>query len=1113
MSRFKPVEREIDFQKSEQGWMAFWKDNDIFGKQLAQGKTRARAEGKPAYVFFEGPPTANGIPHPGHVLTRVIKDLFPRFRAMQGYDVPRKAGWDTHGLPVEVEVEKVLGIEGKKGIEAYGVEPFIKKCKDSVFKYSDLWAKMTERIGFWIDLEDPYVTYHQSYINSVWWSLKQIWDAGLIYHGHKIVPWCPRCGTALSSQEVGQGYKNVADPSAFVTFACADEPGTFFLAWTTTPWTLLSNVALAVGKDFDYEYVKVGEETLIMAAALREKAMGKVPHEVIKTVKGAELVGRKYAQLFPYGKVDKPAFYVVAGDFVGLDAGSGIVHIAPAYGEDDAVVGKQNDLPTINLVNTDGTFMDEVTPWKGMFVKEADKLILRELKERKQLLKSEQYLHDYPYCWRCDSPLLYYPRPAWYIRTTEIKDEMLKNNAAINWHPEHIKEGRFGNFLETNVDWALSRERYWGTPLPIWQCECGYETAIGGSAELAQQATPESLAKLKATDGFKSGEIELHKPYVDMIELPCPQCSLTMKRVPEVIDCWYDSGAMPFAQWGYPAGRPDRGDCAEASAENLRKSFPADFISEAIDQTRGWFYTLLAIATLLKESAKRLKEAGGMPESLTPWLEKPYPLPYRNCLVLGHVCDGEGYKMSKSKGNYLDPWEILAREGADAMRWYFYSSNQPWTSVRFVEEAIRDAQKDFLVRLRNVFSFFVIYANIDGFDPAKGVNPASLAPEEFTGNPDFVPLERRSALDKWMLSKLESATGEVTRNLEGMNILSAAQALNALVEGMSNWFVRRSRDRFWQNAKDENKWAAYWTLYEALGRVAVLMAPFTPFMAEELYQRLFRDLLPELPQSIHLVKWPQECAARKNPQIELQMDLVREIASLGLSARAANKLKVRQPLAKAVIILSDPQMQGVVQEMGAVIADELNVKEIEFARDAATYVQYTVKPDFKKLGPKLGADVKLCAGVLAKANAADIVHAIESKGKYCLEVNGKALELTNEELDIRIDAKEGFAAASGRGAVVAIDSTVTDELRREGLAREIVNRIQGLRKELDLPYEARIALRIGAGGSVARAALEHQAYIAAETLADDLKIEFAEIGEMREFVIDDEQMRISLKAL
>ena len=1096
MDIFKPVPREIDFQATENAWARFWKEQKIFDKQLAQGRARAAAEGKPTYVFFEGPPTANGIPHPGHVLTRVIKDLFPRFYAMNGYSVPRKAGWDTHGLPVEVGIEKELGIEGKQGIEKYGVEPFIKKCKESVFKYSSLWTRMTERIGFWIDLDDPYVTFHQSYINSVWWSLKQIWDAGLIYHGHKIVPWCPRCGTALSSQEVGQGYKTVKDPSCYVAFRSKDDPNLLYVAWTTTPWTLPSNVALAVNRDFDYVYCKVDKETLVMAAALREKTLGKIPHEVVKTVKGAELLGKEYEQLFTFGKVDKPAFRVIAGDFVGLDAGSGIVHIAPAYGEDDYNVGVANDLPSINLVDTAGRFVDAVAPWKGMFVKDADKLILQELKARGQLLKTEQYEHDYPFCWRCDSPLLYYPRPAWYIRTTEIKDEMLKNNAQIGWLPEHIKDGRFGNFLQTNVDWALSRERYWGTPLPIWQCECGHEIMVGGGAELKALATPESLADVAKTDGYQNGEIELHKPYVDVVKITCPKCGKLMKRVPEVIDCWFDSGSMPFAQWGYPY--------APGSAEKLAAAFPADFISEAIDQTRGWFYTLLAIATLLRTAAAKQKQAGKLSPELAPWIEKDYPLPYKKCLVLGHVCDEKGFKMSKSKGNYLDPWEVLDNEGADAMRWYFYSSNQPWTSVRFFKNAIRDAQKDFLIRLRNVYSFFVIYANIDGFNPAAGIRDEvrDLAPATFAGAATYVPLAKRSALDLWMLSHLETAAKAVTENLQAMNILSAAQELNALVDALSNWFVRRSRDRFWREEKDTTKWAAYWTLYESLARLAGLLAPFTPFMAEELYQRLFRDLFPNLPESVHLTAWREYDPSRVNPGVEREMDVVRNIASLGLAARAAHKLKVRQPLGQAVIVLHDKNLRAAVERMGDIIRDELNVKGLEFSDDAAKYVKYEVKPDFKVLGPRLGAKMKQCAAAVAQMDPAAVVAQLDAAGHVEVEIDGEKIALSPHELSVRITAKEGFAAQSSHDVVVAIDEKITPELVAEGLAREVVNRVQNIRKELDLPYQARLQLAYAADPELTAAMEKHKDYIMAETLTVGWQSEAAAAGAPHESDID-----------
>ncbi|GHS99690.1 isoleucine--tRNA ligase [Planctomycetales bacterium] len=1116
MTIFTPVPREIDFVGAEKTWAEFWREHQIFDRQLAQGKIRAAAEHpqNPTYIFYEGPPTANGIPHPRHVLTRVIKDLFPRFYAMNGYDVPRKAGWDTHGLPVEVEVEKVLKIEGKPGIEKFGVEPFIKKCKDSVFKYSDLWAKLTERIGFWIDLDDPYVTYHQSYINSVWWSLKQIWDAGLIYHGHKIVPWCPRCGTALSSQEVGQGYKTVQDPSAFVAFKSTDDPQTLFVAWTTTPWTLPSNVALAVGADFEYVYCKLeGGETLVVAAALREKTLGKIPHAVVKTVRGADLLGKTYAPLFDFAAPTKPAYRIIAGDFVGLDTGSGIVHIAPAYGEDDAKVGKVNDLPVVNLVDTAGRFIAAATPYAGKFVKDADKEILRDLKARGQLLKTEQYEHEYPFCWRCDSPLLYYPRPAWYIATTKIKDEMLANNEKIGWLPEHIKDGRFGNFLQTNVDWALSRERYWGTPLPIWQCRieeggCGHEIIVGGGAELKNLATPESLAEIAKTDGYKNGEIELHKPYVDLIKIKCEKCGAEMARVPEVIDCWYDSGSMPFAQWGYPY--------ADGSAEKLAAAFPADFITEAIDQTRGWFYTLLAIATLLRQSANVQKAAGKLSPELAPWLDRDYPLPYKKCLVLGHVCDEKGFKMSKSKGNYLDPWTILDNEGADALRWYFYSSNQPWTSVRFFQNAIRDAQKDFLIRLRNVYSFFVIYANIDEFNPADGIKDRveNLEPSSFADAKTYVPLAERPPLDLWMLSHLEKAAGVVTENLQAMNILNAAQALTALVDGLSNWFVRRSRDRFWQSEKNAEKWAAYWTLYETLAKISGLIAPFVPYLAEEIYQRLFRDLFPHLPDSIHLTAWQNADAARRNPEVETEMDAARNVVSLGLSARAAHKLKVRTPLSRAVIILSDEKLSERIARFAAVIRDELNVKKLEFSRDAAQYVNYEVKPDFKKLGAKLGAKMKAVAGAIAKIAPAAIIAALDRDGSFAFEVEGEKIPLTTEELTVRLTAKDGFAAQSGGGAVVAIDEKVTPELLREGWARELVNRVQNLRKDLDLAYQQRIALTVQAAAELSAAFADHRDYIMSETLATawtDAAVTAAGDA-VREFEIDGQAVKIAVSA-
>ncbi len=1097
MGVFKPVEREINFPASEINWLAFWKNEKIFEKQLEQGRSRARAEGKSTYVFYEGPPTANGMPHPGHVLTRVVKDLFPRYRAMRGYDVPRKAGWDTHGLPVEIEVEKELGIEGKQAIEEYGVEAFVKKCKDSVFRYSDAWRKLTERIGFWVDLDDPYVTYHESYIDSVWWSLKQLWDADLMYHGHKIVPWCPRCGTALSSHEVGQGYREVADPSAYVAFRSKADPKTLFIAWTTTPWTLISNVGLAVGREFDYDYVKAGDETLVMASALREKVMGKIPHEVVRTVKGAELVGQEYEQLFPFVEPEGAAFRVVAGDFVGLDAGSGIVHIAPAFGEDDYRVCRENNLPMINPVKPDGTFDSRILPWAGLFVKDADAAIIKELKNRKQLVKTEQYVHDYPFCWRCPSPLLYYPRPAWYIRTSSIKDKMLENNSRVEWFPDHIRDGRFGNFLASNVDWALSRERYWGTPLPIWECSCGKKTVVGGKQELLERAAN----RAEIPDNF-----ELHKPWVDQVRLRCDACGGEMRRVPEVIDCWYDSGAMHFAQWGYPH--------QEGSAEKLLRALPADFISEAIDQTRGWFYSLLAIATLLKECAARKKQAGQTTGDLAPW-DRDYPLPYRRCLVLGLLLSAEGAKLSKKLRNYPDPFDVLDQEGADAMRWFFCISNQPWTSTRFFQSGIREAQKDFLVRLRNVYSFFVIYANIDGFDPRRALagaaGPAGLDGDPFAGAEGRPAPESRGLLDRWMLSKLETATRDVAANLEAMNILMAAQALNTLVEQLSNWYVRRSRDRFWSGGWSGDKAAAYWTLYETLCRIAVISAPFTPFFAEELYQNLARAMWPQsMPQSVHLCRWPEADGGRIDRAVEERMDLVREIASLGLAARASCRLKVRQPLSGAVVILTRPGDRAGIEGLADIVREEINVKTLTFADDAAEYVSFTVKPDFKELGSVLGKSMKACAAALAKADPAEVVRAVKEKGAYELAFDGQTISLTAKQLDVRIAAKDGFAAADGRGAVVVLDAQVTEELEREGVARELVNRIQTFRKELDMPFEARIRVRIGTGGKAARAAIEHAGTIASETLSSDYKVEWEDLGQSREFELAGETVRLSI---
>ncbi len=806
--------------------------------------------------------------------------------------------------------------------------------------------------------------------------------------------------------------------------------------------------------------------------------MGKIPHEVAKTVKGRELVGWEYEPLFDFARPSKPAYRVIAADFVGLDAGSGIVHIAPAFGEDDYRAAVDNDLPVVNLVEADGTFTDAVEPWKGRFVKDVDPEIIRNLRDRKLVLKAERYRHEYPFCWRCDSPLIYYARPAWYIRTTEVKDRMLANNAAIDWHPRHIRDGRFGNFLAANVDWALSRERYWGTPLPLWTCEaCGRVEAVASRDELVSRATN------------APADLELHKPWVDEVTLTCPDCRGTMRRVPEVIDCWFDSGAMPFAQWGYPH--------ASASMDRLRESYPAFFITEAIDQTRGWFYSLLAIATLLKVCAERQEREAADPDharervdpALEPFLATPVPVPYRRCLVLGHVCDEDGYKMSKSKGNYLDPQEVIAENGADAMRWYFFASNHPWVSVRFYKEAVRDAQKEFLVRLHNVVQFFVIYANIDGFSPGEGLGAVqALGAGALTGARGYVPAAQRSLLDRWILSKLSTTVRTVTERLDGMDVLGACQGLSAFVDGLSNWYVRRSRGRFWRGEQDQDKRAAYWTLYECLTGVSLLCAPFVPFTAEAMYRRLAAEVVDGLPESVHLHPWPEPDGAAVDPALEARVDRAREIASLGLSARASQKLKVRQPLAEAVVILADLAEREAVATLADVLADELNVKQVTFAQAAEDYVAYEVKPDFRRLGPRLGKDVQACAGALARMDAARVARAASVGEPVEVSWDGRTEALAPEDLDVRVRAREGYVAAQGPKAVVVLDTQITPRLRQEGLAREMVNRIQALRKELDLPYEARITAQLTCADPLAEAADAFADMIRAETLCADLSV-------------------------
>jgi isoleucyl-tRNA synthetase len=1123
MSVFKPVDTSINFPQAEAKVLQFWKDNNIFQKSL---QIREPVKDSRHWVFYEGPPTANGKPHPGHVLTRVVKDLFPRYKTMCGYYVPRKAGWDTHGLPVEIEVEKELKLDGKSEVEKYGVEPFVRKCMDSVFRYTQDWEQLTQKIGFWIDLDDAYVTYHKSYVESVWWSLKELHAQGLLYKGHKILPWCPHCQTALSSHEVGQGYKEVEDPSVFVTFKSVKYPGTSFLAWTTTPWTLPSNSGLAVKSDTQYSHVKVGDETLIMASALVKQVMGKLKYEVTREVSGASLIGEEYYPLFAWaldslayghdgdfcralskthgaGEEVRNNWTVRAADFVTLDTGTGIVHVAPAFGADDYALGKKEGLPVIQLVGPDGKFVDCCGAFSGRFVKDADSDIIKDLKARGLLLKREGYKHDYPFCWRCHSPLIYFARGGWFIKTTQEIGRVIANNKTVDWHPETIRDGRFGGFLESNIDWALSRERYWGTPLPVWVCACGNQEAIGSFEELKSKPGAKGLDafdRAKEKDPTLNEHLRVHKPWIDAAAFNCGKCGLEMRRTTEVIDCWYDSGAMPFAQWGYPH--------LPGSKEMFNHCFPADFISEAIDQTRGWFYSLITESTLLSKSF--VETSGKLPHADN--LDKD-PMPYRRCLVLGHVCDEKGEKMSKSKGNYLDPNLILDEEGADALRWFFYSSTQPWTSARFSRAAVRESQKEFLLKLRNVYSFFVIYANIDGFEPRIDTQWSQF-----------------SDIDKWILSELQISAGTVRECLDNYDIYNAAKTLSELVESLSNWYVRRSRSRFWRNWEtadrsstfDVEKLSAYVTLYKCLLTIARLIAPFVPFIAEEIWQNLVCGGLrgSNAPESVHLANYPDVEGSLIDADLSHETELIREIASLGRAARSGAKLKTRQPLSKVIVVLArsrdldDLDRADIVRKHEQVLLDELNVKAIEIAHQADQFVTYELKPNFKAIGAKHRELVPGIKEALAKADAAAMRAEMSSAGKSKLQLKGAAVDLTSDEVEVSLKAKEGFAAASGRSVVVVLDTQLTPELLDEGVARELVNRVNGWRSDLKLAYEQRVKLALKGSPKLEAVARKFSDFIRAETLATEQLVgDLPEGFERLEIDVDGEKAVYALKTV
>lgn len=1034
---YRKVSTELSFVDREKEVVDFWKENDIFKKSIKH------REGGEIFTFFDGPPTANGKPHIGHVLTRAVKDLIPRYRTMKGYMVERKAGWDTHGLPVELEVEKSLGISGKPQIENYGVEDFIKKCKESVFTYQSDWEQMSDRVGFWADMDNPYVTYHNDYIESVWWALRQISDKGLLYKGHKIMPYCPRCGTALSSHEVAQGYKDVKENSLIVKFPIADAPkGEYFLAWTTTPWTLPSNVALCVNPTETYAKVECGDEKYIMAKALLESVMPKdTEYKIIEEYVGTDLTGMHYVPLYDNIKPDGDAYKVVADNYVTMEDGTGIVHIAPAFGEDDNRVCVQNDMPFINHVNAQGNFVEEMGEWAGMFVKDTDKLIIRDLKERGQAYAVIPFEHSYPFCWRCDTPLLYYACDTWFIKMTAVRDNLLKNNETVNWMPDNIKHGRFGNFLENIIDWGLSRTRYWGTPLPIWECSCGHRHVIGSIAELKEMG-------INCPD-----DIELHKPYVDEVKLRCPECGGEMKRVPEVIDCWFDSGSMPFAQLHYPF----------ENKEAFEKHYPADFISEAIDQTRGWFYTLMAIGTLLFDKA-----------------------PYKNVIVLGHVQDEKGKKMSKHLGNVIAPMDILNDQGSDAVRWYFYSNSAPWLPNRFSARNVSESQRKFLGTLWNTYAFYVLYAEIDKFDPTKyTLDPSKL-----------------SVLDKWILSKLNGVIKEVDDNLNNYKIVEATRAISEFTDELSNWYVRRSRERFWASELTEDKINAYMTLWTALTEFSKVCAPFIPFMTEQIYQNLVRSVDKDALESVHLCDFPKANAEFDFPEIERDMDAVRKVVMLGRACRNEANIKNRQPLSK-LYIQSDTQIN---KDYEYIILEELNIKAVEFVDDASSFISYKFKPQMRTMGPKYGKLMRPIFDEIAKLNGAEVMKVLNSGETVKVTVEGTEAEVGKDDVLIETEQMNGLVSDSDGGFTVILDTNLTDELIEEGFLREIISKVQTMRKDLGFEVQDRINVIFSGSDKIAAIFDKFEDYIKTQLLADT--IERAE-NDGKEWNINGEKVVIS----
>ncbi|MGN0483349.1 MAG: isoleucine--tRNA ligase [Lachnospiraceae bacterium] len=1025
---YKKVETNLNFVEREKKTKEFWQENHIFEKSMEN-----RKEGE-TYTFYDGPPTANGKPHIGHVLTRVIKDMIPRYQTMKGKYVPRKAGWDTHGLPVELEVEKKIGINGKDQIEEYGIEPFVKQCKESVWKYKGMWEDFSGTVGFWADMDNPYVTYDNNFIESEWWALRQIWDKGLLYKGFKIVPYCPRCGTPLSAQEVAQGYKTVKERSAIVRFKVVGEDA-YFLAWTTTPWTLPSNTALCVNPDETYIKVKAADgRTYYLAEALADKVLGKLAdeengvkaYEVLETYKGSDLEHREYEPLYECtaqcaAKQHKKAHFVTCDSYVTMTDGTGIVHIAPAFGEDDSRIGRDYDLPFVQFVDEKGNLTEE-TPYAGVFVKKADPLVLKDLDEKGLLYDAPKFEHEYPHCWRCDTPLIYYARESWFVKTTAVKDDLIRNNNTVNWIPESIGKGRFGDWLENVQDWGISRNRYWGTPLPVWECECGHQECIGSRAELAERAGDPKVA-----------EVELHRPYIDEVTMKCPVCGKTMHRVKEVIDCWFDSGAMPFAQHHYPF----------ENKEVFEKQFPAQFISEAVDQTRGWFYSLMAESTILFNKA-----------------------PYENVIVLGHVQDENGQKMSKSKGNAVDPFEALEKFGADAIRWYFYTNSAPWLPNRFHDKAVQEGQRKFMGTLWNTYAFFVLYANIDEFDATKY----------------SLEYEKLSVMDKWLLSKLNTTVKTVDDDLGAYKIPEAAKALQEFVDDMSNWYVRRSRERFWAKGMEQDKINAYMTLYTALVTICKAAAPMIPFMTEDIYQNLVCSIDPSAPESIHLCDFPVCDEAFVDKDLEKNMDEVLKVVVMGRAARNTANIKNRQPIGDMYIKAPFTLEEFFTQ----IIADELNVKNVTFTEDVSEFTTYTFKPQLRTVGPKYGKVLGKIQKALSELDGNHAMQELKTNGSIKLDNIGEEVVLLDEDLLINMTQKEGYVTEGDNEVTVVLNTNLTEELVEEGFVRELISKIQTMRKEAGFEVMDQITVSFAAAEKIAAIFEKYGETIQKEVLAKSI---------------------------